>query len=214
MNDLVGKRFGNLLVIERYGSDKYNRAIWLCLCDCGNQKKINSNHLLTGNTKSCGCLYNNNNNSFKHGQCKNGKPSKTYYTWSEMNRRCTDKKHKSYKYYGGRKIKVCNRWSKNNPKGFINFLEDVGEISRGLTIDRINNNDNYYNKNCRLVTSKEQSRNKKNNINLSYNGKILCLKDYCKELNLNYNTIIKRITKGWPLEKALTTPIRKRKKII
>jgi hypothetical protein len=139
------------------------------------------------------------------------KQSKTYKAWNAMNQRCNNINCKDYHYYGGRNIKICGRWlSKNN--GFQNFLKDMGECPIRLTLDRIDNNKNYYKENCRWTTQNKQNRNTRQNINILLNGKLLCLKDHCKELNLNYNTINIRILRGWTPEKALIIPIRKRRK--
>jgi hypothetical protein len=216
IKDLIGKKFGRLTVIKEYGKNKLGRILYECLCDCGIIKIIPRYSLVTGNTKSCGCLMIEKIKlaQTKHNHTKNNKASKTYEAYHHMIQRCTNPNDKSYKNYGGRTqpITVCRRWS-NKKNGFQNFLKDMGECSPGLTLERINNNLGYYKSNCRWATRKEQNRNKRNNIVIPLNGKLLCLKDYCKIKNLNYNAIIIRInTLKWPLEKALTTSIKKRKK--
>lgn len=204
--DLTGKKFGKLTIIKYEGKNKEGRPLCLCECDCGNYKIIIEKNIKNGNTKSCGCL--GKENAIKHGHSE----TRTYVTWTNMNKRCNNQNHKKYKYYGGRGIKVCGRWSNKNPKGFENFLEDMGERPKNKTLDRINNNDGYFKENCGWITIKQQHRNMRSNHMIPFNKKFLCLKDYCKIKNLNYRAILTRINKlGWSIQKALETPVRKYK---
>lgn len=126
-----------------------------------------------------------------------------------MKQRCKNQNNPDYHYYNNKKITICKRWLK-----FENFLKDVGEIPEGLTLDRTNNNKGYSPKNYRLVTQKQQNRNKENNLFFTYNNKTKLLIDWAKEYNINYNTLHSRIFKlKWSIEKALLTPVRKRRKI-
>lgn len=154
--DLTGKIFGRLTVLKRIGSSGDKRAIWLCLCKCGNKKEVIGKLLRNSHVRSCGCLFKEGKNNLKHGH-KRGKQSKTYTCWCNMVARCTNPKYTQYKDYGGRGITICKQWLK-----FENFLEDIGEIPKGLTLDRINNNENYSPKNCKLSTMKEQCNNRRN----------------------------------------------------
>ena len=95
--------------------------------------------------------------NIKHGHSlKNGKPTPTYYSWRCMKERCGNPNNKYYSYYGGRGIRVCDRWM-----DFANFLADLGERPEGLTLDRINSDGNYEPGNCRWVTMKEQAQNRR-----------------------------------------------------
>jgi len=203
MNNITGKRFGRFIVIKPVGKNKWGKPQFLCKCDCVNEKIINGNNLITGNTKSCGCL-------LKHGHAKKGKKSKTYATWEHMVQRCNNPNHKRYKDYGGRGIKICKRWLK-----FENFLEDMKECPPKLSLDRINNNLGYYKENCRWTTSKENNRNKRNNIYLTFNNKTKLLIQFAEEYSTPHDTLYHRIyTCKWSIERALTTPVKKYKKKI
>ena len=131
--DLNKQKFGRLTVIKEAGRDKHRFVLWECLCDCGNICIVTGRRLRSGHTKSCGCL--NKERITKHGMYK----SDVYQSWKYMLYRCNNSKCANYKNYGGRGIKVCDRWHK-----FENFYEDMGERPIGLSIDRINNNNGYY----------------------------------------------------------------------
>lgn len=153
--DLIGQRFEKLIVL------KFDKIIsksiyWLCECDCGKIKSIRGSHLKQGKIRSCGCLR-KIGNRLKHGHDRKGNQSKTYRAWYHMKERCGNLNCKEYKYYGGRGICVCERWLQ-----FDNFLKDVGEIPKGLTLDRINNEGNYEPNNFRLATMKQQANNRRN----------------------------------------------------
>lgn len=208
--DLIGKRFERLIVIKQVGEDNSKNYKWLCLCNCGKEKIILGYDLENGHTKSCGCLQKENASIYniKHGHNKVGKRSKTYQSWVNMIARCTNSSHKQWKDYGGRGIKVCERWLK-----FENFLEDMGEAPRGLTIERIKNKKGYFKENCKWATRKEQMRNTRSNRFIPFNNKIQCISDLAKEFGIHVTTFRYRIDKlNWSIEKALLTPVKKKRK--
>ncbi|MHC4453429.1 MAG: hypothetical protein ACYSWS_01875 [Planctomycetota bacterium] len=199
MIDLIGQKFGRLIVIRKMNNDLRGNHRWLCLCGCGIEKIIQGNNLNNGNTKSCGCL------RIKHGNSKIGKISRTYKSWQQMIQRCTNINISRYKDYGGRGIKVCKRWTR-----FMNFIEDMGERPPGMSIDRIHNDSGYFKGNCRWATSKQNSRNRRNNRLITHNGKTQCLSAWAEETGINANTIVWRLNHNWLIEKALTITVNKK----
>lgn len=143
--------------------------------------------------------------NYKHGLYK----TRIYKIWESMKNRCYCKGETSYKYYGAKGVTVCDEW-RNDFKAFYDWTISHG-YSDELTLDRVDVNGNYEPTNCRWITMKEQSRNKSNNRYLSYNGKTQCIVDWANEVKIDRRTITRRIDIfGWSVEKALTTPVRKR----
>lgn len=162
LRDLLGLKFANLTVVSREPNDANNKAVWKCVCDCGRFKIVASNCLTRGNVQSCGCLYRITAAPIIGARGLSKHP--VYNTWSTMKQRCHNPKNKNYAYYGGRGIKVCDRWLES----FANFLEDVGERpSDQHFMDRRDNDGNYCPENFRWVTKKDSNRNKRSSANSS-----------------------------------------------
>lgn len=164
--DITGKKFGRLTAL--YPTDKRSdrSVMWHCKCDCGNEVDVIVKHLMSGNTRSCGCL---------HRDAARAKQK--YFTEAEkrlsviicdMQRRCYNPNDVMYKYYGGRGIKICDEWRYNHPE-FVAWALANG-YGNDMTIDRIDNNGDYCPENCRWVTMKEQNNNKRNNRYLTVDG--------------------------------------------
>jgi hypothetical protein len=202
--DLKGHRFGRLLVLDVVGTDIEHKAIWACQCDCGNKTEVVSGSLLNGSTTSCGCYH--LEVVTKHGYTTHEGCHPMYASWKDMKTRCDNENCKSYGNYGGRGIKYTPRW-----EDFENFLADMCTgYSDGLTIDRINPDLGYFKENCRWATKTEQTRNKRCTRTVMWKGEERVLVEVCKELNLNYHTVLHRLNTGnWTEEKALTTPTAK-----
>ena len=199
-HDLTGRRFGRLTVIGAAPS-RGKRTYWKCLCDCGNTREIHAYNLVRGATKSCGCLNNEKRiaRSKTHGQTK----TRLHRTWCHIKGRCLCKTDAAYKNYGGRGITICDEW-RNSFEAFRDWAIAAGYTEQ-LTIDRIDPNGNYSPENCRWVDMKVQNRNKRNN--LVFKGK--CLAVWCEELGISSALVEARYRRlGWPLEKAIFTPVR------
>jgi len=145
-----------------------------------------------------------------HGNCKVGSVTPEYRCWSHIKSRCYNKNVNEYKLYGGRGIVVCDKWLYS----FENFLSDMGlRPSKYHSIERINVNGNYEPSNCRWATQKEQQRNRRNNTTLSLNGENKTIAEWTELYGLKRCTISFRIRKGWNVEKAITTPTLKLKRL-
>lgn len=156
--DLTGQRFGRL-VVESFSHMKKNISIWNCICDCGNEKKIDSSLMKQEKTKSCGCIQmemriQHGKRNKIHGMIK----TPEYRAWDAMKSRCLNKTHPSYKDYGGRNITIYKPWIES----FESFYKDMGpRPSPQHSLDRIDNNKGYSKQNCRWTTKRIQMINQR-----------------------------------------------------
>jgi len=191
----LGNRYGRLTVID-VASDKNGHATWKCLCDCGKVTEVTQSNLRRGNSKSCGCLGREKVTAANttHGHTVMYSRSATYKAWQSMLQRANNRP-------GYVHVSVCERWSK-----FENFLEDMGEVPKGMTLDRFpDQKGNYSPDNCRWATQKQQQNNRTNNKMITYKGETRTRAEWCDRLNLNYFMVAARLRLGWTVEKTLGT---------
>lgn len=176
--ELTGKVFTRFTVIEFLEMTKQG-SLWKCRCSCGKEKSIIGKQLMSGAIKSCGCYKDQNTKerSIIHNRTK----TVEYRTWRHIKSRCYNKNVHNYDNYGGRGIKICDRWLNS----FENFYADMGERpSSNHSIDRFPNKDGDYElSNCRWATTKQQSRNIRTNHWIEHNGVIKILSDWAADLN-------------------------------
>lgn len=193
--DLTGKKFGEWVVIkETKNKTSSGNFKWLCRCSCGREFEVDGNSLRGGYSTRCvHCV---------------GKLRKTKYTgdpiktvFMGMKQRCQYERHIKYKDYGGRGIKVCDEWLEN-PEKFYEWAYLNG-YKKGLTIDRIDNNQGYSPENCRFIPHAEQMKNRRNVYRITINGETDTLTGWCKRKGLIYSTVRARIAKGIPIMTAL-----------
>lgn len=164
---VAGTKYGRLTIVKEVEPYIWKKRIYpkfQCICDCGKEVQVRLDKLTIGTTKSCGC-YNLEKISMPHetpynathGHTIGGKPTGEFYSWWSMKQRCTNPKASMYRYYGGRGIKICNRWINS----FANFFEDMGTRLNGTTLDRIDCDGNYEPNNCRWADKKTQMSNRK-----------------------------------------------------
>jgi hypothetical protein len=127
----------------------------------------------------------------------------SFRAWNAMMNRCYRPAQAHYGRYGGRGIRVCDRWH-----SFENFIEDMGLTPIGFQLDRINNAGDYEPGNCRWVTPLMNSNNRRDNVRIEYGGTTMTLAEWARVKKLTYHTLFLRLKRGWSIERALTTKMR------
>ena len=196
IRDISGQKF-NMLTAIRIA--ERNPLKWECLCDCGNTCIVRAGNIIHNKQKSCGCLSRKGNPT--HGQCY----TRVYHIYAKIKRRCFAKDDPAYPRYGGRGITMCDEW-KNSFEEFSKWAYANG-YADNLSIDRIDNNGSYTPENCRWSDLYCQANNKRNNVIYCYEGKTQTLPNWCREKNMSYKVVWYRLSKGWPFEKAISTPV-------
>jgi hypothetical protein len=210
--DRTGHRFGKLVALRSVKRPERPKAVfWVCRCDCGKETIVFVGHLTHGHTTSCGChhLKRTSESHYKHGHAgatsRKRKASPEYESWCKMRERCYNPKTVGFEYYGGRGIKVCDRWRES----FKNFLDDTGPRPPGMSIERKDTNGNYEPGNCKWATRYEQSNNRRSNVQVEIGGVTKNLSQWCVFLGVRTKSVRSRVSKGWYPIEALLTPIGK-----
>jgi hypothetical protein len=147
----VGERYGRLVVIDTAGSNRHGQRRYLVRCDCGTEKTVNGYSLTQGHSQSCGCLHRERFRHETHGRSGTAE----HGIWKNIIQRCTNPKNPSYPFYGGRGVKICERWRAS----FEAFLADMGpRPGADYGIDREDPAGDYTPENCRWLTDSENSR--------------------------------------------------------
>lgn len=196
--DLTGKTFNFLTVIQEAAKSNSGKRRWLCRCVCGTEKIVHGYAITSEETKSCGCKRNELQIAAQgtHLMSK----SNIYSVWVAMKSRCINQNDKNYRWYGGRGISICDRWSES----FSSFIEDMGPRPTGHSIERIDNNGPYEPSNCRWASREEQARNRSNTKFLSIGGEKKPLAELADIHGLTYETVYQRKLRGASDEQALS----------
>ena len=189
--NIIGQRFGKLIVVSYIGTNDNRQSIWLCRCDCGNEKEILRNSLTSGRTLSCGCYHKAKAHGLltTHGKCS----EKIYKTWITMKRRCFEPNFASYKNYGARVIEVCAEWL--DFETFYKWSYENNYIE-GLSIERKDNNKGYEPSNCEWITLEAQHKNRRNNHYITIGAETKTLTEWSKISGLSREGIRKRELRG------------------
>lgn len=209
--EMVGRRFGRLVVIEKTNKRKKRSVVWKCLCDCGNEYFATSKDLNCGFVKSCGCIMKEKQH-FAVG-------TRIHKVWGTMNDRCYSKNRaKDCKSYRIKNIQVCDDWKGSNPKGFSNFYnwamesgykeEILPNGKNKWTLERIDNSKGYSPENCKWATYEEQQRNKDNRIFIEYKGEKYTCGELSDIIGIPKTIILNRYRSGWDIDQIIKTPIK------
>ena len=215
--DLSGRKFNRLEVIAFAGVTDGRRTMWWCRCSCADKtiKKVEAYSLKTGSVKSCGCLSRETPHHLTHGLSR----KREYRIWQAMIRRCTVEKDTEYHNYGGRGIKVCQRWTESVEA----FFTDLGpRPSKRHMIDRKDNNKGYdcggcqdcssrdAAPNCHWVLPKTNARNRRGNVLLTHDGRTATIAEWSELTGIDQSTLWLRLnTLGWSVHDSLVKPVRK-----
>jgi hypothetical protein len=171
-------------------------------CECGAIKEMIKSNVISGRSKSCGCLR-KKPYARKHGHASGGKRTKAYIAWKGLRSRCNNPNNEHADCYIGRGITYCDRWEK-----FENFLVDMGEPKdKSMSLDRIDNSKGYSKDNCRWASKKVQANNKRNNVLYTFQGKTQGLVTWAKELGISRLALHNRMKRGMSIDEAFSTPL-------
>lgn len=202
LKQMVGQRFGKLVVLNRVANNDHKQTQWYCICDCGEYTTVTGFKLRNGHTSSCGCIQ--EIGIVKHGKAR----TSIYKTLVSMRQRCGNPNDAGYPLYGGRGIKVCDRW-----QSFENFYADMGDRpSPEYSIDRIDSDGDYCPENCRWATDEQQNGNRRVSHTYEYKGQQTNVSVIARDMGITPSALLFRI-KRFGVEKALSVErLRKKRK--
>lgn len=196
--DLTGHKYGDLVVEYPTKSDSKGRRHWFCRCACGASCEVPAAELRrsTRPKRDCGCKTSDRlRTKLTHGMSK----TRQYKVWCNMLGRCNNPNHPQFRHYGERGIKVCPQWT-----SFSAFWSDMErDYSVGAYLDRIDVNGRYERSNCRWVTPRISSENRRNAILVELNGELMNLSEAARRLGVCYGALFLRIKRGWPMDRVL-----------
>lgn len=199
----AGDRFERLTVIEKLPGSYYR-----CLCVCGKETRSSAQTLRIGRAKSCGCY--RKDRPLSHGHARKRGTSPEYTAWFRMRQRCSNSKHKDFKHYGARGIKVCQEWDR--PGGFTAFLAEVGEKPwHRATLSRIDNDRGYEPGNVRWDSQGFQMNNTRVNRIIEVGRFRGTMKQAAVLFKIGYTTLQARLERGWTDKEALMIAVVKRR---
>lgn len=204
--DLTGREFGRWRVLER-GPNYGTGTTWVCECQCEKKtvRTVQASNLRSGGSTGCDCvrIEKVRERVRKHG--RTGTPE--YYVWQQMKYRCTNEKNAAYADYGGRGIRVCDRWMES----FEAFIEDMGNRpTKTSTIERRDVNGNYCPENCCWIEKKEQNKNKRNTAFVEVEGEKVRLQEVADEHGISNGALTYRVEQGMSVDDAVAQPVQKR----
>lgn len=197
----AGDRFGRWSVIQEVEMvGRYVRR-FRCKCDCGTETIVRMSKLRYGESQSCGCLA--REMCTTHGLSSD----RIYYVWFDMMRRCYNSSCRAYSDYGGRGISVCKQW--HDVCTFYKWAMCSG-YKDDLTIEHVDNDGDYSPSNCIWIPQSQQQKNTRRSRRITFDGRTQILADWIRETPIKKQTVMSRLRLGWPIEKALTEPIKGR----
>lgn len=203
MRDLTGELFGRWYVEGPAYSDGQWHWWCVCLCEKRTAKVLTTGALKSGHSKSCGCY---NVDAIKERSTTHGMTgTPTYRAWQNMKSRCYNPNDQDYPNYGGRKIKVCDRWKES----FLEFLKDMKVVPEGHSLERIHCDRDYDASNCIWLPKGKQAANRRNCPKYELNGKTQTAREWATELGLPYATLKYRLRTGMSIEEAVSVPVGK-----
>lgn len=204
----IGHKIGKLEIVAFEGLVRFSKGKackFRFRCECGNEFTAQKSNVI-GKRQDCGCSRPDLGRTAPAGASLNP----LHKVWSHMIDRCENPANPSFKDYGARGISVCARWKRGarGRTGFECFVADMGPRTPGMTIERVQRDGNYDPGNCMWLPKADQSKNRRGVRLVRIGDRVKTIPDWCKETGIDYWTAIRRVTRGWPPDKAVTHPIR------